>query len=498
MLRNSLKTSTLFTAFILFFNSGCTKIDTTTLGGDLIPAVDNVHTFADTLDITTTQGVFDDTSRVVYSDLHAIGSITNDPVFGKTNSDLYLQLKPSFFPYYFGLAGDTINSTLNDKTGFDSAVLCLGYQAFYGDTLMPQTFSVYEINSSTTNFKDSAYRLDFLPDNGIGAMIGQVTILPTDVRNYTYYKGSRKDSINNQIRIPLFDSYFRNTLLANLDTSSASTGIYRSDSFFKAKMKGFAVIASGGSANGLFYVDLTSAATRLEVHYRKQKDNVLDTNFSAFTFSLGLTSSFSAQATHLVRDRIGTEVNSPQSDAVYIQSTPGTYAILNIPGIGAYDNRIIHRAEIFVQQIPTGNPIEDIMQPPLYLYMDLVDTPSSADKFKPIYYDLNPNTLYNPDDSTYFYPGNGIDFGYFGGYLRKQTEGAVSSYFYTFNVSRYLQHIVTNHLYNYPFRLYAPNKLHYSKYSLAYKNRLADGRVKIGSGTHPGYKMYMRVVYSKI
>jgi hypothetical protein len=377
-------------------------------------------------------------------------------------------------------------------------VLCLGYQAFYGDTLKQQTFTVYEINSATSNFKDSGYRLNFLPDGGIGAMIGQVTILPTDVKNYTHYKGSRKDSINNQIRIPLFDSYLRNTLLANLDTSSASTGIYRSDSLFKDKMKGFAVIASGGEANGLFYVDLTNAATRLEVHYHKSNKNVLDTNFSSFPFSLGLTSSFSAQATHLTRDRTGADVSSPLPGDVYIQTTPGTYAILNIPGIRTYDNRIIHRAEIFVQQIPTGNQIDDIMQPPLYLYMDLADTPSIAGKFKPIYYDLNPATPYNPDDSTYFYPGNGIDFGYFGGYIRRQTEGAVSSYFYTFNVSRYLQHIVTNHLYNYPFRLYAPNKLHYSKYALAYKNQLADGRVKIGSGTHPGYKMYMRVVYSKI
>ncbi len=100
MQRNFKGTSAFFIAIILFFNWGCTKIDTTTLGGDLIPAVDNVHTFADTLLITTTQGFFDDTSRVVYNELHPLGAITNDPLFGTTNADLYVQLKPGFFPLF--------------------------------------------------------------------------------------------------------------------------------------------------------------------------------------------------------------------------------------------------------------------------------------------------------------------------------------------------------------------------------------------------------------
>jgi hypothetical protein len=494
--RNFIKTSTLLAAFTLIFTWGCTKIDTTTLGSDLIPAVDNVNTFADTLDITTTQGIFDDTSRLAYTDLHPFGSITNDPIFGKTNADLYLQLKPGFFPFYYGNAGDTI-------THFDSAVLCLSYKSFYGDTLMPQTFTVYEINSSTTNFKtdddrDSAYNLQFLPDGGLGAMIGSLTLLPADVRKYTFYQGTRNDSINNQIRIPLTSSFLQNTLLANLDTSAASTGIYRSDSLFLNKMKGFAIIASGGQANGLFYTDVADAATRLEVHYRKTNRGFVDTNFAAFQFSLGASSAPSAHATHLVRDRGGFPVSNPSADVLNIQTTPGTYAILKIPGLSAYDNRIIHRAEIFVEQIPVPDPVANSLLPPVYLCLDLVDTPSTANKFKPIYFDLNPTTPYYPDDSLYFYPTGGIDYSYFGGYVRKKTAGITSSYYYTFNVSRYLQHIVTNHLYNYPFRLYAPNKLYYYGLANPFNNLIADGRIQIGSGTHPTQKMYMRVVYSKL
>jgi len=492
VLRNLLKASTLVAAMI-FFNWGCTKIDTTTLGSDLIPAVDNVSTFADTLDITTTQGIFDDSTKVAFSDLHVLGSITNDPLFGKTYADMYLQLKPPFYPFYYGNPGDTI-------THFDSVVLCLSYQTFFGDTLLPQTLTAYEINPGTTNFKDSSYGLDFLPDLGLGAQLGSTTLRPIEVKKFTYFKGSRKDSVTNQIRIPLDinSAFIQNTLLGDRDTSATANGIYRNDSLFIKKIKGFAVIATGGQANGLFYVDLTNAATRLEVHYRKTNRGFADTTYAAFPFSQGATSKRSAQAVHLVRERSGFPVSSPGSDAVYIQAQPGTFATLTIPGLSAYNNRIIHRAEIYIDQIPTADPVDKALLPPAYLYLDLVDTPSAANKFKPVYFDVNPNAFYNPDDSLYFFPSGGIDYSYYGGYLRRKSIGAASSFYYTFNVSRHVQHIVTNGLYNYPFRLYAPSRIRYGQYGIPYNNQLADGRIQVGSGTNANYKMYMRVVYSRI
>ena len=44
-------------AFLLIaIGIGCTKLDTTTLGADLV-TVDNVNTFADTLNVNATQGI---------------------------------------------------------------------------------------------------------------------------------------------------------------------------------------------------------------------------------------------------------------------------------------------------------------------------------------------------------------------------------------------------------------------------------------------------------
>ena len=103
---------------------GCTKLDTTNLGVDLIPAVDNVHTFRDTFQIETTQGFFNDTSQVNLSGNFLLGRINNDPLFGTTNAELFLQFKPPFYPYYYGNPLDTL-------IGIDSVVLTLKYSGDY-------------------------------------------------------------------------------------------------------------------------------------------------------------------------------------------------------------------------------------------------------------------------------------------------------------------------------------------------------------------------------
>ena len=77
---------------ISIFNFGCTKLDTTNLGSDLIPAVDNVNTFADTFAINATQHVYTDTTLVFSTADQVLGKITNDPLFGQSEGKLFFQL----------------------------------------------------------------------------------------------------------------------------------------------------------------------------------------------------------------------------------------------------------------------------------------------------------------------------------------------------------------------------------------------------------------------
>ena len=79
-------------ACVVLFNWDCTKIDTTELGGDLLPAVDNVLTFADTLLIDASrEQLDDDTFRINRSEPHILGNVNNDPIFGKTKADIFVK-----------------------------------------------------------------------------------------------------------------------------------------------------------------------------------------------------------------------------------------------------------------------------------------------------------------------------------------------------------------------------------------------------------------------
>ena len=493
----------LFLAAIFFsiIIGSCTKIDTTQIGADLIPAVDNVHTFADTLDVFGTQGVIGtDSTRISINELQVLGTISSDPLFGKTNANVYLQIKPVFFPYHFGNIKDSIGQPSGPAgTGFDSVVLCLSYKGFYGDSSKPQHLKVLELDEAETNFKyDSLYQINYQPLITPSNLLGEVTVIPTDLAKYTYLS-NKKDSANYQIRIPL-NTAFLNKILANSDSSVNNP--FHSDSLFKTVFKGFAIEADGGSgASGLFYIGLTDVKTRLEVHYRRKNIAPIDTSFSSWAVisTTSTTVTKSASANYINRDRSGSQYANrvPTSNELFIQATPGTYATLQIPGISLLSNRIIHRAEIVIEQIP---PMAPLLPAPSFLYLDAIDT-NTSNKYKPLPYDLSPNSYYNPNTSAHpFYPTNGIDFSYFGGNARTKIDpftGQLINY-YTFNISKYVQNIVTKHEVNYGLRLTAPYELFYYGSRLAFNNGLAHGGIKIGNGNNPHYKLRMRIVYSKI
>jgi hypothetical protein len=491
--------------------TGCSKLDTTDIGSDLLPAVDNVNTFEEILAINTTQGIFNpDTTVVGSTDDHVLGKINNDPLFGTTEANVYAQLKPTFYPYYFGNAKDTIDPVLDSRTGFDSVVLCLAYKGNWGDSLVPLQLQVKEITNTPGNNGqwDSVYKrkdINYIPAT-TGSVIGNATINIADLGKYIVY-ANRKDSVKNQIRIKL-SSTFANSLFVR-DTIVTGNNSFRSDSLFRAFNNGFAIIANG-SGNSLVYTNLNDANTKLEIHYRRKNGGVIDTTFSSFKIALASTSSPilpSATANNIKRTRPA--FTSPNE--IYLQATPGTYANLNIPALSTLSNRIVHRAEIIIEQIPFNAQSDKDFSPPDFLYIDLKDT-GTTERWKPIYFDLNPSVGYNPDNGNIFFPpagsGSPIDYTYHGGYPRTKTDPFNNLItYYNFNITRYVQQIVTKHTTNYDLRLYAPYLINYPQYYNAGifesgqrsgNNLLATGRVRVGSGTNPNYKMRLRIVYSKI
>ena len=82
------------TAFFLSFQS-CKKINLSTqLGDDLIPPVDNIHTFDTTMTVEAYNDLFtlfNDTLRLSRDEEHYLGKITIDPLFGETDARLFLE-----------------------------------------------------------------------------------------------------------------------------------------------------------------------------------------------------------------------------------------------------------------------------------------------------------------------------------------------------------------------------------------------------------------------
>lgn len=487
-------------AFLFIFS--CTKLDTTTLGSDLIPAVDNVNTFADTLDITSTQGIFDDSFHIGRTENNVLGFV-NDPIFGQTEANIFLQPKPTFYPYYFGAAGDTL-------VGVDSVVLTLKYVGSWGDTTQLQTLNVYRITDPT--FADSVYKtLDIRQQPQIGGFLGSTTVYIPSLKDTVRFAHG-KDSINNQIRIKL-DNSFAQELFSRDSTRSGSNNAFYKDSLFRQYFKGLAVKA-GGQANALMYISLSDAATRLEVHYRKKlkANGALDTTYSSLTIaSSEFSNTLPSATTNYIHRTYPANITSPSPEALYLQTGPGTYANLAVPALSLLSNRIVHRATINIEQIPEDYTTDSIFSVPPYMYLDLKDTGTL--KWKPVYYDLNPNSFYDPDFKSGFpyFPGNDIDYGYFGAVASKRLNAfGQMVWYYNLNVTRHVQQIVTKGTPNYAFRLYPAFRVYYPQYStsnfpvspITLANPLAFGRIKIKSGAYPDpqkqVKLRMVIIWSKI
>jgi hypothetical protein len=70
---------------------------------------------------------------------------------------------------------------------------------------------------------------------------------------------------------------------------------------------------------------------------------------------------------------------------------------------------------------------------------------------------------------------------------------------YNLVITRYVQNIITRNTPNFPLYLYAPYTVSYPSLRLGFGvNRLSQGRVKLGGGTHSSQKIKLRIIYSKI
>lgn len=460
---------------VLFLSAvSCTKIRATDLGGDLIPAVDNLSVFDTTLEVITELYQMPDSTRIRYNQNHAIG-ILQDPSFGTTTGEAYLQLEPlSFGAYPFGKSRDSI-------VGLDSVVLSLSYRTLYGDSNSIQTLRVFEIDPNSP-FRDSSlgYQVShpaFDVTDELGAKENILFSTLNDSIRYINIKDTVKTV--NELRIPLSTAF--GLKLMNLDTTD-----FKTDTTFRLKFKGLAIRPDAASAlkRAIAYFNFSDAATHLRFHYRRIRNGGIDTTTTDFSFR-----NYS-NANLLNRDIAGSPYESKlqngatgNQEELYIQSTPGSFALLKIPGLENLSNRVVYKASLIAEQIP-GVDDNFFLQPNL-LFLDAVDSVNK--KFYTI-----PNSWVLEDNTTYGYSPE-----YFGGFLKNGK--------YQFDLSRYVQGIVTRKEKSYTLRLHAPfvtiptiSGTSDITRILTLNPLLGGGRVILGGGAHPVKKLRLYIIYSKI
>ncbi len=479
------KLSSAFT--IIFFSLlswHCTKIDTTDVGSGLIPGVDNVNTFDTTLNVIANN--IDSVSlgkgcTVIYpTDDHALGYIGNDPLFGTTQATLYTEFKPSIFPFY--LPAKPADRTL------DSMVLMLSYRRTFGDSTTPQSVKVYEISKNFT--PDTSTCSTYLYNSA--TLLGSATYVPKRLGLDTV-KGFAGvgDTTINVLRIKI-----SNTLAQKfLNQDSSATSAFYSDSLFKNTLfRGFAIV-SNNTGNGLCYFNLTDVNSRLALYYKYKRAGLKDTGVvTNFVFNITANS-----ANNIVRSRTGSELSKNLTtpapaghNSIYIQTSPGSYAEVRIPGLTGLSNRIINRAELIIDQV-APSPTDPFVTP-AFLYLDVKQN----------------DTLYRPVPCDFVMVGGQPDITSLGGYrtLAKDSVGNSISR-YTFNLTRYVQKVVTNGRENAVLRLRAPD---YVSTSASYiddcgqtisplffnLNSVAYGRLKVMGGTTASNRIRLRIIYSKL
>jgi len=480
----------LFCLSLFFLASSCKRInEATELGGETLP--DGVNTFDTTLtSLQTYNHIFDplkDSVRVSGDEDQILGNILNDPLFGKTNAKLFLELKPESYPWSFS------GVYKKDSLYIDSVVMVLGWNGSYGDTTAPQRVNVWEIDPNADFRIDSFYTIH---DPGFAhtTFLGTKTFVPKNLRDSVK---AFQDTTAGQLRIKLDNSFGRRLL--DYDTTNA----YATDSAFKTYFNGFEIEADQSLGNALMAFGIyNNPKTKLAIYYRYTKGGQDDTTVSNFIFT-------NSSASHNYVNRFGfagtdllTKSNTPgEDDPIYLINTPGSYATIKIPALKDLSNRVINRAELIVEQV--YDPSNAVFKYPDALMLDVYDSTLGDYKFIP--FDFVPNI------QAGIIP-TGIPNPSFGLYGKNTVDGAGNPIkVWKFNITRYVQNVLTKQEPLHDFRLYATkdafgkikqgivsNTGAYQLVRILVNPEFAFGRAKVGGGNHPTQKMRLRIVYTKI
>lgn len=434
-----------FIALTIVLAASCKKEGD--IGVDVLPDSDIIGLETTDTTFLVTYAVAEDSIRSDEYPVVQIGSY-NDPYFGKTTASLFTQISiPSGkHDIYFG-----------STAVFDSSYLWLEYEYdYYGDTMTPQTFKVYQLTDDL--YKDSVYYSNQTRQFSSN-VVGSIVNFAPHPRQEVVFAG---DTTPAALIIKMDQAWGQ-----NIFDQSGTTNMH-DNADFTSWQKGIYIAPDSGYASGmgamLRFVPRDSL-TRLRLYYHDSSGPKF------FDFTIGTATAFFNHFDHNYSTTNNTELISQltngynaANDNVFVQGASGVKTKIEFPYLDSWKNlgsRIaINKAELVIKASNASSVTDNY---PLNKELYLVSLDSAG-------------TQYLLSD---WFEGST----YFGGTL------LTTSNEYRINMARHFQRLVDGDDDNYG--------LYLKEIYPFYESR----RGILGSGNPNStnqYKMYLHLVYTRI
>jgi len=321
----------------------------------------------------------------------------NDPVFGKSRSSIYTEVR-----LYEN------NVTFGSASIFDSIVLVLRYFDFYGDTLTRQTINVYELSERIP--EDSIiYSNREVAFNPIALASKRVIHKPKD----SVAVGDK--NLTPHVRLRLSDDFG-----LKIFEQSGQPPLENNSNFLDFINGFYITVDEHNQMGGMAYLDMHHPYSKLIIYYTNpETDTKLEKDFpiNQFCRKFNYFENFGYMGSlPFIQQQMNNEDISMGDSLVFLQGLHGIRTTFSIPGLNDFDNLFgsvtVNKATLYLPVEETM--LNDYFKPPSRLLMLAV---SSDGSFFPLPDSQLGNVLYGGDYDS----------------VKKQ---------YVFNITRHIQAVV--------------------------------------------------------
>lgn len=333
---------------------------------DLIPPIDNINTFESNDFAISSKSFYEDsllTNDASYM-LASVGSITDDPFFGKTYGGVYFQIALPYLSFSFGTGAIVDSSILTIPYYMGSPFIA------YGDTSTTGVDMKVNAHAITGDFEYDATKLYYSYDSVAYDVnpIASGTFRMQDFKDTVALANG--DTLQNVMRMKMNNAFTQSF-------ANAGDAVFENNGAFKQFFKGVYVAPSftqPGDFLGLFRLDGGAKAdygnAAITFFYRKPSDTAIYK--AQFAFKPGSNSFFNKISRSYNGYPARQFLNNHSKDSIVIQGAPGIYTDISIDfSASNIPKSIINKATLQLTVLKVGK--DDIYKYPTQLIMVGVD-----------------------------------------------------------------------------------------------------------------------------